>query len=79
MDYHEEGHEIQLKRKLEVIQSLSKSIDPFKTPLKEEDKVVLESLGIYESNPIAVTNELLVLIDKTQAQLKSFTPKENYQ
>ena len=70
---HEKAYEVQLKRKLETIQGLCQSIDPFQAPLKEEDKKILESLGIYESNPITVTNELLVLIDKTQAQLKSFS------
>ena len=77
MDYHNENPEIQLKHKLEVVQNLCKSIDPFQAPINNEDKVVLESLGIFESNPIKVTNELLVLIDKTQAQLKLFSCKEN--
>ena len=77
MDYHNENPEVQLKHKLEVVQNLCKSIDPFQTPINGEDKEILESLGIFESNPIKVTNELLVLIDKTQAQLKLFSCKEN--
>ena len=77
MDYHNENPEIRLRHKLEVVQNLCKSIDPFQAPINNEDKVVLESLGIFESNPIKVTNELLVLIDKTQAQLKLFSCKEN--
>ena len=76
MDYHKESPEVQLKHKLETVQSLCKSIDPFQEPIKEEDKAVLESLGIFESNPIKVTNELLVLIDKTQTQLNSFSSEE---
>jgi len=48
MDYHNENPEIQLKHKLEVVQSLCKSIDPFQAPINKEDKVVLESLGIFE-------------------------------
>ena len=79
MDYHKENYEAQLKYKLEAVQKLSQSIDPFQTPLKEEDKAALEGLGIYESNPIKVTNELLILIDKTQTQLNSFSRKENCQ
>ena len=75
---HEKAYEVQLKRKLETIQGLCQSIDPFQTPLKQEDKKTLESLGIYESNPIKVTNELLVLIDKTQAQLKLFSPEDHH-
>ncbi len=77
MDYQKEISEVKLKHKLEVVQSLSKSIDPFKAPIDEEDKVVLESLGIFESNPIKVTNELLMLIDKTQTQLKLFNCEES--
>ncbi len=79
MDYHKENYEAQLKHKLEAVQKLSQSIDPFQTPLKEEDKAALERLGIYESNPIKVTNELLILIDKTQTQLNSFSRKEKLQ
>ena len=77
MDYHSENSEVQLKNKLEIVQSLCKSIDPFQVPINEEDKVILESLGIHESNPIKVTNELLVLIDKTQTQLKLFNNEES--
>ena len=72
--------ELLLKEKLQTLQDLCGGLNPYQGPLDAKGVKLLGSLGIYESNPFKVTNDLLIMMDQTQSQLKKFSegkPCEN--
>jgi hypothetical protein len=72
--------ELILKEKLKTLQDLCGALDPYHGPLDTKIVKLLGSLGIQESNPFKVTNDLLMMMDQTQSQLKKFSegkPCEN--